>query len=67
MRTTYTGVMGANAWCETCSKHWQSRNAIGVAARHHDATGHYVQFEQIITGSYGEPPAVRLPATKENA
>ena len=29
-----------NAGCFDCEKSWEGANAQGVAARHHDATGH---------------------------
>ncbi|AOG03405.1 hypothetical protein [Bosea sp. RAC05] len=32
---------------------WTSGNAMGVAARHHDATGHETWVDQIIMTRYG--------------
>lgn len=35
------------ASCDDCGWELHSRNALGVAARHHDATGHTVRVEVI--------------------
>jgi hypothetical protein len=59
-RVTYTGLAEAMAGCYEChgerEAHWQERNAVAVAARHHDATGHRTWWEQTIVGSYGLKP-----------
>ena len=57
MRKTYSGVTHAMAGCFVChggDAHWQSKNCMGVAARHHDATGHPTWVEQVISVRYGD-------------
>lgn len=34
-----------SAWCPTCDKQWDQKNAHGVGVRHVDATGHQVHVE----------------------
>jgi hypothetical protein len=44
------------AGCHECHggrAHWLGRNAAGVAARHHDATGHRTWAEQSLRTDYG--------------
>lgn len=55
-RPTATGVTAAHAECQECNWRTDRRNAIGNAARHHDATGHYVEVEQVISVAYGAEP-----------
>lgn len=45
------------AICAGCEWHSTARNAMGNAARHHDATGHSVTVEQVIRTTYGDPHA----------
>ncbi|MNJ44881.1 hypothetical protein D3C77_399510 [compost metagenome] len=45
------------AGCTVCHgdrAHWLGRNAVGLAARHHDATGHRTWCEQAIRTVYGD-------------
>lgn len=46
-----------NAGCFQCNGSdaiWTSGNAMGVAARHHDATGHQTWVDQVIQTTYGQ-------------
>lgn len=59
MRETWTS-RDVKAGCETChghEAHWTGKNAQGVAARHHDATGHTVWVEVFMNISYGARPS----------
>lgn len=69
MRRTRVG-RNFRAGCYDCDASWDGKNAQGVAARHHDKTGHYawVEIETIVL--YGgrasedaEVAAARLQAT----
>lgn len=53
MRETYTGISHVLAECHDCGKVFDARNALGLAAQHHDKTGHCVTWEQLVTGRYG--------------
>lgn len=44
-----TGVIHAIADCSTCGAHYDSRNAIGLAAQHAHRTGHTVTAEQAVS------------------
>ncbi len=39
------GLVAAMAWCQDCKWTAESRNAMGIAAIHHNKTGHYVIVE----------------------
>jgi hypothetical protein len=57
-RVTFTGV-DCQGGCVACvglrSKPlWISRNAMALAARHHDATGHQTWCEQVLSVTYGD-------------
>lgn len=50
-------IRTVRAGCTVChgsAAHWLGRNAAGVAARHHDATGHRTWADQSIRTTYGE-------------
>lgn len=56
MREKSSGITGAIGGCRTChggEAHWQGKNALACAARHHDATGHPTWAEQTIVVHYG--------------
>lgn len=57
-RVTYSGANDHRAGCDECHgkgmAHWYARNAVGVAARHHDATGHTTWAEYVVSVRYGE-------------
>lgn len=56
-------IRTVRAGCFDCfgsAAHWLGRNAVGVASRHHDATGHQTWAEQSIRTVYGA--AVDAPA-----
>lgn len=58
-RVTYTGVADVRAGCYECSgdgTRWWEKNAVAVAALHHDATGHRTWAEQSIIIQYGKRP-----------
>jgi hypothetical protein len=49
-----------NAGCFQCKGSemiWNGKNAQGVAARHHDATGHQTWCDVYMSITYGEKPA----------
>lgn len=54
-RTTHTGLAGVHADCQDCPWQTYERNGLGNAARHADATGHYVMVEQTTLISYNRP------------
>ena len=47
--------------CHGTAAHWLGRNAAGVAARHHDATGHRTWAEQSLRTVYGADSAPPHP------
>ena len=56
MRRTRSFLATVMAGCRQCHGDqavWFERNAMGVAARHHDATGHETWVEQCIHTTYG--------------
>ncbi len=53
LRETWTGVLEAFAECETCGQKFRSKNSLGLAAQHHDRTGHVVRASQTISVRYG--------------
>ena len=69
MRTTYTGVTGVMAGCDVCHgvgiAGWLACNALAVAARHHDATGHPTRADQTISVNYGERQEVEEPTNAD--
>ena len=57
-RITYSGITAISAGCFDCNGSdglWFAKNALAVAARHHDATGHRTWCDQVIMVRYGEP------------
>lgn len=56
MRETHAGITGTLAGCWVChggDAQWTARNAMAVAARHHDVTGHTTWVEQTLSVVYG--------------
>lgn len=56
LRKTYVG-RDVSAGCHQCGGTeplWTGKNAQGVAARHHDATGHTTWVDVYMTITYGE-------------
>ncbi len=45
-RTTHSGLLGSQAWCDDCPWSLEARNALGSAATHADTYGHTVHAEQ---------------------
>lgn len=46
---------------------WTAKNAMAVAARHHDATGHMTWADQTVTVRYGTDTATHPDLFQENA
>lgn len=57
-RVTFSGITGAQGGCFECMKgtdaKWFSKNALALAAKHHDKTGHKTWAEQVISVRYGK-------------
>ncbi len=57
-RKTRSGVIHAIAGCHICHGEyetgWDSKNALALAAQHHDRTGHPTWAEQCISVKYGD-------------
>lgn len=51
-RSSRTVTAGCFA-CNGSDPMWSGGNAVGVAARHHDATGHETWADQVISTRYG--------------
>lgn len=58
-------LVDADAWCAECNWKTYGKNAMGNAARHHKATGHYTMVELSYVQTFGTPPESLLPARKE--
>lgn len=61
MRPTRSGLLGAFASCHECDWTAGSKNALGLAAQHHDRTGHTITTEQTIGVRYGALPGDSKP------
>ena len=69
MRDTFTG-RDVKAGCFVCSgmdAKWTGPNAQGVAARHHDATGHATWCDVYMTIRYGRDEADAAQTDIEDA
>lgn len=65
-RLRLSGVVKSTAICRICGWHSTSRNSLGSAARHHDATGHTVDVEQVVQVTYGKRAALeRIRAERQ--
>lgn len=56
MRETSAGTVSIMAGCFVCNNgdaQWFAKNALAVAARHHDATGHTTWCESVLSVRYG--------------
>ena len=69
-RGTATTLSEVLAECQGCAWTSTTRNSLGLAARHHDATGHVVRTDVTRTVVYGDTDAAleaagqeRLPGT----
>ena len=61
MRSTRTWVADVRAGCFTChggQAAWWSKNAMALAAQHHDRTGHPTWAEQFLSVRYGSEERV---------
>lgn len=56
-RDTHTALVAVQAQCRECAWTSEARNAVGVAARHHDAHGHTVDVDVTRSITYGDPNA----------
>lgn len=53
MRLRRSSILGAAAWCDHCDFAPQTRNALGLAARHVDSNpDHVTHIEQTIGVTY---------------
>lgn len=48
-------VASAKGGCRRCGKLWDARNAMAVAAKHAERTGHETWAEQTLTAWWGNP------------
>lgn len=53
-RKTRAGVVHIEAHCDACDFAQYARNAQGLAAQHHDKTGHTVRVEKVTHITYGD-------------
>ena len=60
-RTYVTGITAGCFQCKGSDAIWTSANALGVAARHHQATGHTTWCDRIMVTRYGDdtPPRAK--------
>lgn len=57
-RQQHTAVTEARGGCHRCAgAQWQGKNALALAARHHDKTKHPTWAEQTQRTEYGGAPA----------
>lgn len=56
-RQTTSGLIAVRAECQGCPWSSEARNAVGNAAKHHDATGHTVNVDVTRAITYGDPSA----------
>lgn len=70
MRETRAGITSAMSGCYQCGgadARWHGKNALALAARHHDSSGHTTWCEQVMSVRYGpgmgdDTPAAAAPA-----
>jgi len=63
MRETHAGIVQCMAGCRQCDgdePRWDGKNAMAVAARHHDATGHTTWVQQVLSVRYGPESETQL-------
>jgi len=53
------GVVEATADCQDCDWEAYRRNALGLAAQHHDRTGHHVIATETWSVQYALPEVIR--------
>jgi hypothetical protein len=58
-RTMNSHIVSARGGCERCSKTWEGKNALALAAKHHDQTRHATWAEQTQRTQYGTAGARR--------
>ena len=69
-RQTSSTLVEVDARCGGCQWSSQAGNALGNAARHHDATGHHVEVSVTRIVHYGDPhaqPEAQLEAFPDTA
>lgn len=52
--STHSEVRGGCHDCKGATPIWTGKNAMALAARHHDATGHQTWAEQMLSITYGD-------------
>lgn len=58
MREARSRIVSARGGCRDClAGIWTGKNAMAVAARHHDATGHRTYCDQVLEVRYGPAEA----------
>lgn len=65
--STSTTVMGGCFVCKGSIAIWTGKNAMAVAARHHDATGHQTWADQSLSIRYGVEVSTHPDLFKEPA
>lgn len=59
-RRTSTGKAPDVVNCRGCDWHYEGMNGLGLAAQHHDRTGHTVDVDTFGFVTYGDPAAPDL-------
>lgn len=55
-REKRAGWVSCTGGCYDCGAEWTARNAQGLAAIHHDKTGHSTYVEKVLAITYGAMP-----------
>lgn len=63
MRQQHTTVIEARGGCDRCAAQWDGKNAVAMAARHHDNTRHPTWAEQKQRTEYGGNAGRTRPVT----
>jgi hypothetical protein len=61
MKNTTTAMRGGCFVCHGDKTHWTAKNTVGVAARHHDVTGHETWIVVQICTTYSKSFSKRKP------
>lgn len=59
-KRTHRTTLAVDARCSVCARAWTGPSAHGVAARHHDATGHLVRVKVDMVVVYGVASDLQL-------
>lgn len=60
-----SGIVDAYVDCDDCEWKVGSTNSLGLAAQHHDRTGHTVRAHQTVSVIYGTPEALAAIAASQ--